>query len=111
VSQADIDKITGWLGQQGFTVQSIARGRNGIAFSATAGQIQTAFGAEIHRYLVNGALHYGVATNPSIPAAFDGVVSAIHGLHDFLLKPRGRRSQQPRIYSAARNNWARAMWP
>ncbi|MGA2135193.1 MAG: protease pro-enzyme activation domain-containing protein [Bryobacteraceae bacterium] len=96
VSQADIDKITGWLGQQGFTVQSIARGRNGIAFSATAGQIQTAFGAEIHRYLVNGALHYGVATNPSIPAAFDGVVSAIHGLHDFLLKPRGRRSQQPR---------------
>jgi uncharacterized protein (TIGR03437 family) len=94
-SQSDVDQLTAWLGQQGFTVKSVARGRNAIAFGGNAGQIGTAFGTEIHRYLVNGVMHYANASNPSIPAAFSEVVSAIHGLHDFRPQPRLRHSAKP----------------
>ena len=89
-SQADIDKITSWLASQQLTVKSVARGRNAIAFSGTAGQIETAFNTEIHHYVVNGKVHFANSTNPSIPAAFSGVVNAIHGLHDFRMKPKSR---------------------
>ena len=96
VSQADIDKMVAWLGQRRLTVKSIARGRNAIAFGGAAGQIGSAFGVEIHRYQVGGEPHYANATDPAIPVAFQGVVRAIHGLHDFRLKPMLRRNAQPR---------------
>jgi uncharacterized protein (TIGR03437 family) len=95
-SQADIEKISGWLGQHGLTVKSTARGRNAVSFGGTAGQIGSAFGVEIHRYLVGGALHYANSADPTIPVALDGVVLAIHGLTDFRLKPLSRLSAQPR---------------
>jgi uncharacterized protein (TIGR03437 family) len=96
VSQADIDKITAWLGQYGLTVKSVARARNAIAFGGPAGQIESALGVEIHRYQAGGESHFANATDPSIPAALQGLVLAIRGLHDFRLKPRVRRSAQPR---------------
>jgi subtilase family serine protease len=95
VSQADVDKITAWLGRQNLTVQSVARARNAIAFSGNASQVESALGMEIHRYLVNGELHYANATDPSVPAALQDVVRAIQGLHDFRLKPH-LRAMQPR---------------
>ncbi|HTQ57348.1 MAG TPA: protease pro-enzyme activation domain-containing protein [Bryobacteraceae bacterium] len=94
--QADVDKMLSWLAQQGLTVKSVARGRNAIVFRGAAAQVESAFGTQIHRYLVNGVSHYANATEPSIPAAMSGVVSAIHGLHDFHLHPMARRSLRPR---------------
>ena len=96
VSQADVDKISAWLGEWHLNVKSVARGRNAIAFSGTASQIGAAFTTEIHHYLVGGELHFANATNPSVPAAFQGVVSAIRGLHDFRMKPKSRKFAQPR---------------
>ena len=95
LSQADMDKITAWLGQNGLAVKSTARARNAIHFGGTAGQIGSAFGVEIHQFLVGGELHYANAGDPSIPAALDGVVLAIHGLTNFRMKPRLKRSLQP----------------
>ena len=94
--QADIDKITAWLGRHGLTVKSVGRGRNAIAFGGTAGQVQNAFGAAIHRYLVGTELHYANNADPTVPAAFEGLVLAIHGLDDFRWKPRLRRALEPR---------------
>lgn len=96
VSQADIDKITAWLGQQGLTVKSVARGRNAIAFSGPAGRVEAAFGVALRNYLVNGEAHFANAGEPSIPAALQGVVRAVHGLHDFRMRARARRMAQPR---------------
>jgi subtilase family serine protease len=86
-SQDDLDKIVAWLQSQNLTVDSVARARNTIAFTGTAADVDNAFGTEIHRYQVNGESHYANATEPSIPAALQAVVSTIHGLTDFRLQP------------------------
>ena len=96
VSQGDISKIVAWLGQHQLSVKSVARGRNAIVLSGGAGAVGAAFGVEIHHYLVGGEVHYANAADPTIPAALDGMVLAIRGLHDFRLKPRLRRMVRPR---------------
>src|SRR5512135_699341 len=39
MAQTDIDKVEGWLQQQGFTIDSVTRSRNAIRFTGTVGQI------------------------------------------------------------------------
>src|ERR1700693_544622 len=77
--QGDMDKIVAWLESQGFSVGEVARGRTWITFGGTAQQVQNAFRTEIHRYDVNGALHYANSSDPSIPAALDGIVRGFRG--------------------------------
>jgi len=91
LSQDDIATIVAWLQSQNLTVTSVARGRNAVAVSGTAAQIESALQTEIHAYVVNGETHYANATEPSLPAALQGVVQAIHGLHNFRLKPMSRK--------------------
>ena len=57
LNHADMNRVTGWLKSQGFQIVSIGGGRNLVVVSGTAGQIQHAFGTEIHRYRVNGRAH------------------------------------------------------
>jgi hypothetical protein len=94
VSQSDVDQIAAWLKQQHLTVAAIARGRNWVAFSGGVRDVESAFGTEIHRYMVDGEMHYANAAEPSIPAALGPVVSVIHGLHDFRLRPAARLPQR-----------------
>jgi uncharacterized protein (TIGR03437 family) len=90
-SDADIARITAWLQSQGLTVTSVARGRGWIAFDGSAAQVESAFGTQLHHYSVNNELHFANATEPSIPAALAGAVTAIRGLHDFHPKARAHR--------------------
>lgn len=87
LSSADTGKIVHWLRRRGFKVEDVARGRHWIAFSGPAGRVQTAFATEIHRYRVNGEMHFANTSPPSIPAALAGVVSGIEGLNDFPERP------------------------
>jgi len=87
LSQNDIAKLAVWLKSQGFTVGSVARGRNWITFSGTAAQVQAAFGTEIHRFKVDGELHAANAQAPRIPASLAGIVTGIRGLHNFRVRP------------------------
>jgi uncharacterized protein (TIGR03437 family) len=87
LSQHDLDKISAWLQSQGFAVEYTARGREWLAFSGTAGQVRATFQTEIHRYLVDGEMHYAAAAEPSVPAALEPVVAAVLGLDDFYPKP------------------------
>jgi subtilase family serine protease len=89
-SEADIAKITQWLQGQGLQVLNVARGRNWIAVSGAAAQVETAFGTEIHNYAVEGETHYSNAAEPSVPAAFGAVVKGIRGLNDFRMKARAK---------------------
>ncbi|MDR3700043.1 MAG: protease pro-enzyme activation domain-containing protein [Candidatus Sulfopaludibacter sp.] len=86
LSAGDLDKIANWLRSEGLQIHNIARGRHWITFSGTADQVSRAFHTEIHRYLVNGEPHFANATEPSVPAAIAGVVSAVRGLDDFRLE-------------------------
>ena len=94
VSQADLNQIVAWIDQQHLTVAAVARGRNWVAFSGGARDVERAFGTEIHRYQVDGEMHFANVAEPSIPAAFAPVVSEIHGLNDFKLRPAVRSARQ-----------------
>ncbi|HTA25500.1 MAG TPA: protease pro-enzyme activation domain-containing protein [Terriglobales bacterium] len=89
LSPSDTEKISVWLRSQGFTVVQVARGRDWIAFSATAGLIENAFHTQIHRYSLDGELHFANATELTIPKALAGAVTGLRGLDDFRWKPMG----------------------
>jgi len=90
VSQDDMNRVARWLESQHLPVIATARGRNWIAVRGAAADFETAFATRIHRYRVNGELHFANATEPTIPAALAHVVQSIRGLHDFRSKPRMR---------------------
>jgi hypothetical protein len=55
LAQSDIQAISNWLQQQGFTINSVYPNRMVIDYSGTAAQVRTAFRTDIHNFNVNGA--------------------------------------------------------
>ncbi|MGB6384602.1 MAG: protease pro-enzyme activation domain-containing protein [Terriglobales bacterium] len=100
LSQNDLNKITAWLQSQGFQILSIGGGRNAVAFSGTAAQVQRAFGTEIHNYQVDGKLHFANSTPLMIPSTLNGIVTGVIGLHSFGPRP----ANQKRGFSGAGNS-------
>jgi subtilase family serine protease len=86
LSQNDLDKISAWLQSEGFSVEYVARGRNWLSFSGTAGQVRTALHTDIHRYSVDGEMHFAAGAEPSVPASLEPVVEGFLGLDDFYPK-------------------------
>jgi hypothetical protein len=101
LAQADIDVVSAWLTAQGFKVEEVARARDWIAFSGVAAQVEAAFHAPIHNYVVAGETHFAPSTDLSIPDAFAGSVSGVTGLHNFAPKPRNIR---PHVTSSITGN-------
>ncbi len=83
----DIQAVTQWLQQQGFTVGSVARSGRWIEFSGTSAQVEAAFQTRMRHYQVNGEAHVANATNISIPSALAPVVRGVTSLHNFFSKP------------------------
>jgi len=83
LNPSDIAKVVDWLQSAGFSVIRVARGRDSIAFSGTAQQVEDVLKTEIHYYFVNGSRHYANASEPSIPEALASVISGFLGLDDF----------------------------
>jgi uncharacterized protein (TIGR03437 family) len=102
VSTEDIGKIEQWLQGQGLKVEGVAQGRDWIAVSGDAAQVENAFAIEIHHYAVDGETHFANATEPSVPAAIGGMVLSIRGLNDF--RPKAR-VQKPKYTSAHGNHY------
>jgi len=100
MSSADLDKVTGWLQQEGFSVTSVATSKNSINFSGNIAAIEKAFQTQIHNYSANGETHFANAAQISIPSSLAGTVSSVRGLDDFRLKPR---VQFPKSREAASN--------
>src|SRR6516225_686886 len=103
LSQADIDVVSAWLTAQGFRVEEVARARDWIAFSGIAAQVEAAFRAPIHSYLVAGETHFAPSADLSIPDAFAGIVAGVTGLHDFAPRPRNIIAK-PRVTSSITGN-------
>jgi subtilase family serine protease len=92
VSQSDLEKLTSWLQDLGFSDIEAARSRNVISFSGTAAQVEAAFQTPIHQYELAGKQHYANIADPVLPKPLEGVVEGIRGLNDFRPKPRLIRS-------------------
>lgn len=93
-SDPDIQAVISWLLTHGFQVNRVARGRTMIEFSGNQAQLQQAFHTSIHRYAVNGELHWANDSDPQIPAALAPVVAGVHTLHNFQKKPMLVRTNQ-----------------
>jgi Pro-kumamolisin, activation domain/Bacterial Ig-like domain (group 3) len=87
VADADVQTITNWLSQSGFTGIKVSPGKMVIEFSGTAGLVRNAFHTEIHQFMVNGEMHMANVSVPEMPAALAPAVSGIVSLHNFRLKP------------------------
>ncbi len=86
-SDTDVQKLTGWLEGEGFTVNSVANGRTTIDFSGSVAQVQNAFHISIHNYRANGVNFYANTKDPQIPSAIAPVVSGVAHLNDVPVKP------------------------
>jgi subtilase family serine protease len=93
-AQSDIETITGWLRQQGFTVTTVYPNRMAIAFSGTAGQVRTTFHTEIHNIIARGATRFANMSDPQIPAALAPAVAGVVGLNNIPPKPQYRPVQK-----------------
>ena len=93
-SQQDIEQVTNWLKQQGFTVNQVARGGRWIEFSGTTRQVQAAFQTQMKYYQIKGTMHVANASDTSIPAALSPVVGGVLSLHNFFKKPLSTHAWQ-----------------
>ncbi len=82
-SDQDIATIESWLSAHGFQVTGVEPGRQVIEFNGNVAELRDAFHARIHRYQVNGNIHYATSTEPDIPAALAPVVAGFTSLNDF----------------------------
>jgi hypothetical protein len=103
LTDADLNAVTGWLKQQGFTVKGVSRSRNAIYFGGTAGQVEAAFHTQLHRYKLNGEIHFANTTDLRVPAGIASVLLNVRGLNDFRLKPKVRKRAVP-AYTAEGSN-------
>ena len=89
-SSADIQKIRQWIEGQGLTVTAVARARNSITFQGSADAVQNLLSVELHQFEVDGEVHFANTAEPKIPSSLQGMVRAVHGLHDFRFGSRAR---------------------
>ena len=82
-SDDDLQKVTAWLGSEGFYVERVSKGRVTIEFSGTAAQVERSFHTPVHRYLVEGVERVANSRDPEIPEALAPVVAGVFSLNSF----------------------------
>jgi subtilase family serine protease len=88
MSADELNTVTTWLQERGFTLHELPPSRNWVAFTGTARQMREAFHLQIHEYFVNGETHYAAANEPLLPPEFAGRVLGFRSLHNFRAKSR-----------------------
>ncbi|HTS78852.1 MAG TPA: protease pro-enzyme activation domain-containing protein [Bryobacteraceae bacterium] len=86
LSSSDESKVVAWLNAAGFTVKHLSRAHNWIAFAGTAAQVTAALHTPVHRFQVNGEMHFANTVDPAVPEALAGVVGGFLGLNNFRMK-------------------------
>lgn len=105
-AQSDIDSITNWLQNRGFTIDNISKDRLTVRFSGRASQIESTFHTEIHNLKVKGEDHIANMSDPQIPAALAPVVVGVKALHNFFPHPQNHLGSQVRRNSKS-GGWER----
>src|SRR5271165_3608380 len=90
-SDQDIATVEGWLQSHGFSVTKLNAGRQTMEISGNVAQFRDTFHAQIHKYMVNGEIHYSNANDPQIPAALASVVGGFATLNNFPIRNNLRK--------------------
>ncbi len=90
-SDQDIATVEAWLQSRGFSVTKLNPGRQTLEISGNVAQFRNAFHAQIHKYMVDGEIHYSNANDPQIPAALASVVGGFATLNNFPIKNNVRK--------------------
>jgi uncharacterized protein (TIGR03437 family) len=90
LSANDYTRVSDWLTSQGFQIDSAARSRTHITFSGTAGHARRAFGADIHRFHVDGRPRYATVTEAHVPTELAPLIYTLRGLDDLPSESRGQ---------------------
>jgi subtilase family serine protease len=101
VSAIDIETVTNWLENQGFTINGISPARTSIRFSGNVGQVEAAFHTEMHSLTFGGVAHIANISDISIPTALSPVVVGVKALHNFFAKPQHHSLAQLRGSASA----------
>ncbi len=86
-SDGQMAALTAWAETEGLSVSSVSPARTRVVLTGTAGQMEAAFGTDLHRLSVSGQMYFGPMTSATLPMKLAGMVSSISGL-DTLPKPR-----------------------
>ena len=87
MADEDIAATETWLQSRGFHIESTARGQDRITFSGNAGQVQAAFGAELHYYRSEGEIHFAPQSDLTLPTELASMTAAVLHLSNFRPKP------------------------
>jgi len=101
MAQSDIDRVKGWLQQEGFTIDMVMHSRNAIRFSGSVSQVENAFRTQMHYYNVRGEKHMAPGTALSVPSALGGVVAGVRNLDDF--RPRAQHLPARRSFTSGQS--------
>ena len=85
-ASSDVAKVTAWLQDQGFTVESVAKSNRIVSFSGSVRQVESAFHTQMNRITVDGESHISNVTDISVPQALSAVVKGLTSLNDFFPK-------------------------
>jgi subtilase family serine protease len=86
LAASDLAAVTTWLSGHGFKINGMTPNL-ALDVTATAGQIRSAFGADIHYLSVGGVRHFANVTNPHVPAALAAALRGPTSLSDFQPHP------------------------
>ena len=80
-TQASVASAETWLRQAGFRVSGVSKDRVTVSASGTAAQVETAFGAGLAYYKVNGQSVRLATSEMSVPASISGIVVGALGIN------------------------------
>ena len=80
VNAEDAAAVAAWLQAQGFSIDKVATARNAIEFSGTVGQLQQAFGTQVHRLTLGDRTEVTAISNIQVPRALSPVIRGLVNL-------------------------------
>jgi len=81
---AQVQAVTSYLTQQGFTGVSVSSNRLYVSADGTAGQAESAFNTQLENFRLNGKTVYVNSTPADVPASLGGTVLSVLGLENIV---------------------------
>lgn len=88
-TEASVKSVSAWLRSEGVIVESVTPDRMTIAASAPASVVEKAFGTSLAEYSSHGLLLRLASGGLSVPANLAGLISAVSGVDQRVMRPAG----------------------